>query len=435
MHLTFKTFLLVVLFFQSYSYANDSFIAQRQTSLSEDSKFYDTSGKRHRVVTFIKPTDSHFFTYTENSVYMNHVADKRKNLRVITFDREQYNILPFQKKPDTPLSWSLSDIQAILKRDKEILKKEKFENGRVLLFDLKRQCGMVRIFADRNKEGEIKKYYVDFENIGVMETYYAIEGVTCDASSVTVGTLSCATERGPCNQLLFSAQYRNVEGMLSEIEILQKIYGSIDSKYKLSSIRYGENKYASLSLTRYIELLNRRLLYVVTTITEQPGDEFICGACERTLIVSVFEMSDKGWDLVGTSKPYSIAAFANPQVHMQKIGDNSAGIIISYLYGRQGENTINHKVYKIDATKVEEVLGYSHFYILGFNCEYPKRPYSELEFLPAGDVWDIRIKSGHYINNGSCKSAVFSKEETYYKYKDGTYQLNNTDATEHTGNY
>jgi hypothetical protein len=435
MRLPFNTFFLITLFFHSGIYANDSFIEQRQTSLTEDSKFYDISGKRYRVVTLSKPTDSHFFTYTESAVYMNHVSDKSKNLRLIKFQREQYNILPFQKQSDTPLSWTLSDIQTILKRDKELLKNAKLENGKALLFDLKRQCGTVRVFADANKEGDARKYFVDFENIGVMETYDAIEGVTCDASSVTVGTLSCTSERGPCNQSLYSAQYRKEQNLLSEGEILQKIYGPVGAKYKLYSIRCGEDKYASLSLTRYIEFLNRQFLYVVTTITDQPGDEFICGACDRTINVSVFEMKNDGWELVGVSKPYSIPAFSNPQVHMQKIADHSVGIVVSYLYGRQGENTINHRVYKINSTTIDDVLDYSHFYTLGIDCEYPKRPYSHLEFLPAGNAWDIKINSGHYISEGSCKSTIFSKEEAYYKYQDGSYQLSNTDTVEHAGGY
>ncbi len=436
MHLNFIGFIFFTFSFHGKAFANDSLIEQQQTSLDEHSTFHDISGMRHRVVTLDKPTDSHFFTYTNNSVYMNHVSDKNKNLRLVKFEREQYNILPFQKQPNTPLSWALSDIQTILKRDKDVLKNATIKNRRALLTDLKRQCGSVRVFAEIDKEGgDIKKYYVDFENIGVMESYYTIEGVTCDSSSVTVGTLGCASDRGPCSQWLYSVQYKKEPDMLSEVEILQKIYGPLGTKHKLHPVHYGENKYASLSLTRYKELLNRKFLYVVTTMTAQPGDEFICGACERTINISVFEMKTKTWELVGTSKPYSIQAFASPHIHMQKISDDSAGIVISYLYGRQGENTINHRVYKINEATVDDILDYSHFYTLRFDCEYSKKPYSNLEFLPIGKTWSIKITSGHYITNESCKSTVFTREETIYRYQNGSYQLSNTNADEHIGNY
>ncbi|MGV8836129.1 hypothetical protein [Cellvibrio sp.] len=436
MHLNFIVFILFTFSFHSNAFANDSLIEQQQTSLSEISTFKDISGVRHRVVTLDKPTDSHFFTYTDDSVYVNHVSDKNKNLRLVKFEHEQYNIVPFQKQPNTPLSWTLSDIQKILTRDKDASKNAALNNGKALLVELKRQCGQVRVFAKIDeKERDIRKYFVDFEKIGVMESYDTIEGVTCNDSTVTVGTLSCASERGPCRQQLYSAQYKKEKNMLSEVEILQKIYGPVGEKHKLYSVRYGENKYASVSLTRYIEFLNRQLLYVATTITAQPGDEFICGACERTIIISVFEMKNKTWELVGTSKPYSVHAFANPQIHMQQIADNSVGIVLSYLYGRQGEHTMNHRVYKINAATVDDVLDYGHFYTLKFDCEYPKKPYSNLEFLQVGEDWDIKITSGHYITNDSCKSTVFSKEETIYKYQNGSYQLSDTNADEHIGNY
>ncbi len=433
---SFIILLLLALSIHSVAFASDSLIEQQQTSLSEDYEFYDTSGKRLRTVSLSKPTDSHFFTYTADSVYMNHVSDKNKNLRHVKFEQEQYNILPFQKQPDTPLSWALSDIQKILQRDKDASKNATLDKSRILLADLKRQCGAVRVFAEIDKEDRhIKKYFVDFENIGVMESYYTIEGVICDASTVTVGTLSCASDRGPCSQWLSSVQYKQEPDMLSEVEILQKIYGPLGTKHKLHPVQYGENKYASLSLTRHIELLNKKFFYVATTMTAQPGDEFICGACERTLYVSVFEMRNDSWELVGTSKPYSVQAFANPQIHMQKISDDSVGIVISYLYGRQGENTINHRVYKVNEAGVDDVLSYSHFYTLRFDCEYPKKPYSHLDFLPVGETWDIRITSGHHRTSDSCESTIFSKEESYYKFQDGAYHLSNTNAEEHIGNY
>lgn len=436
MRLHFAILFFVSLFYHGSVLANDSLIEQQQTSFSETSTFKDISGMRHRVVTLDKPTDSHFFTYTDDSVYMNHVSDKNKNLSLVKFEREQYNIVPFQTQPDTPLSWTLSDIQKILQRDKDASKNSTLEKGRALLADLKRQCGSVRVFAEVDKEeGRIKKYYADFENIGVMESYYTIEGITCNSSSITVGTLSCASDRGPCSQWLSSVQYKKEPDMLSEVEILQKIYGPLGAKHKLHPAQYGENKYTSLSLTRYISELNRNFLYAVTTITAQPGDEFICGACERTIHVSVFEMNNSNWELIGTSKPYSIQAFANPQIHMQKISGDSVGIVISYMYGRQGENTINHRVYKVNKDGVDDVLDYSHFYTLRFDCEYPKKPYSNLDFLPAGETWDIKITSGHHITNDSCESTVFSKEEIYYKFQDGAYHLSNTNAEEHTGNY
>ena len=94
----------------------DVVLAQKNTTLDSSFAFQYSQGGKQRVVSLLRPSSEHFFTYTDNKVFMNSVADGNQHLRLITFARNQFEIMPVEVTKDIPTAWNLTRAQEVLRR-------------------------------------------------------------------------------------------------------------------------------------------------------------------------------------------------------------------------------------------------------------------------------------------------------------------------------
>lgn len=435
-----KFLLFVLLFVSVVCYAeSDSVQAQKGTQLISFSSFKTDAGKELRVVEFRKPSIHHFFTYSNNQIFMNSVLDKQKNLREVRFTHNQFELNPYTATKDTPLAWTMTMIRAVQAKSQTALTNTALESrkSRLLIESLTRSCGNIQVFGELNDDKTaIDRYVVHVEGVGEMRTNAPVEGVSCDDRSLVVGTVKCETDKGPCLQTLSGVQYENNPQIPSDEELLIKLFGKIDNSGRVDSTpAHKEPTYVSILLTRYFEMQNRKLMYVVVEGVNDKDSYNYCNSCTSIYETYFLEFYNNNWQLSKDVIFYEFNYYPSHYYYVKEIGTSAVGLFIERSYSNQGEAGFNYEVYNIGRGSSNLVLTHSHAYMFNPSCPIRKDNKSKIDFQGDGDMYDIRIVQNHYNEVHSCEKRKYVNEEYLYKFKDGMYKLIRTDEIQHYANY
>ena len=435
-----KFIALVILLFSSICHAeSDVVVAQKNTMLVSYNTFQTTEGGERRVVEFSKPSIHHFFTYSNNQIFMNSVADKQKNLRQLRFTNNQFEIDAFSATKDTPLSWTLDNVKTVLAKSDAVIQQTPVEarSSRVLIEELPRGCGNVQVLGVLSDDkSHIKSYAVKVAGMGEMHINAHVEGVSCDDKTLVVGTLRCDSEKGPCYQNLVGVQVKDDRKVPSDTALLAMIYGRVDAKGKIITDELLEDPtYARVMMTRYTEIQKRHILYVITNTITDEGHYAYCNACASTLDLSVLEYKNGTWSLFESGISWQTSGVPQHTVYLDELGSASLGVIIASDESRQGEGTFYYSVNQINQDSVSSILTHSHYY--GFNpmCDSDKRNFATLSFEKKHDPYDIKIKQNHYNEIYNCKERKYVNEEYLYRFSDNKYILIKANEIEHNLGY
>ncbi len=423
-----KFIALVILLFSSICHAeSDVVVAQKNTMLVSYNTFQTTEGGERRVVEFSKPSIHHFFTYSNNQIFMNSVADKQKNLRQVRFTNNQFEIDAFSAKKDTPLSWTLDNVKTVLAKSDAVIQQTPVEarSSRVLIEELPRGCGNVQVLGVLSDDkSHIKSYAVKVAGMGEMHINAHVEGVSCDDKTLVVGTLRCDSEKGPCYQNLVGVQFTDDDQFLSDSNLIKMVYGNVDDRGAIvTADQTLAESFVRILLTRYVETNNRKLFFVVSQKNEYPGKNSYCTSCAIEVSVSILESIDGEWNRLDSEFEQIIYGWPYGEYYIETLGRNNVGIVFLDRKDRGGEGTFDFSIFKIDKTKVTSVLQRNHYYNYNSFCPVSKSTYSKVELIKNGDMYDVKLKLGHYNNAKNCKKMKFMNEEQIYRFSESKYKL------------
>lgn len=436
-----KYFLMLVVLFSTLCYAeSDSVLAQKGTQLNTGYDVFKTSeGGELRVVQFDKPSIHHFFTFANNQIFMNSVVDKQKDLREVRFSHNQFELTPYTATADTPLQWTMPMIQAVQAKSHAALANTPMETRQsaILIEELSRSCGTIQVLGELNEsKSDINQFVVKAAGIGEIKFRDHIEGVSCDDNTLVIGTVACDTEKGPCYQHLYGVQYKNDSLVPSDLALLNMLYGKVDSNGNVMSKTIDKQRaYVSVVVTRYLELQNRQLLYVVTHAKSSKDDDTYCNACISVLELHVLEYSDGSWDLIENPITREYNGILTQSYYVENIGPNELGLVIEDKKSRQGEGSFDFDIYHIKKDSMPLVLNHGHYF--GFNpmCESKKRETAILNFHGKGQMYDLKIVQHHFNEIYDCESRKYVNEEYIYRFTQGEYKLIKTNEAAHNLGY
>lgn len=423
-----KYILMLVVLFSTLCYAEpDSVLAQKGTQLNTGYDVFKTSeGGELRVVHFNKPSIHHFFTFANNQIFMNSVADKQKNLREVRFIHNQYELAPYTATADTPLQWTMDMVKAVQAKSQTALNSTPLEarSSRLLIENLSRGCGDVQVLGELSDDKTaFARYVVKVDGIGELHSTDTIEGVSCDNQTLMVATVSCYGEKGPCYQQLSSVQFNTDELIPSDYALLKGVYGDIDDSGAILNLPEGSAPiYAFVLLSRYVEINNRALLYVITKESESNNKNYYCSYCSTAIKVSFFERLNDRWKTIGTQVEQYITGTPFGIYYLENIGDNDIALVYNENNSRGGEGYFDFEIYKITPSETSEVLKRHHFYEYNSFCPTTKSDYSTIEFIKSSGIYDVKLKLGHY-NSAECKKIKYINEEQLYRFVEGEYKL------------
>lgn len=423
-----KYMLLFVLLFSTLCWADsDSVQAQKGTQLSSGYEIFKTSeGTKLRMVEFYKPSIHHFFTFSNNQIFMNSVLDKQKNLREVRFAHNQYELAPYTANKDTPLAWTMDMIKAVQAKSQTALNNTPLEarSARILIENLSRGCGNVQVLGELNEDKTvISRYVVKVDGVGEMQSTEAIEGVSCDDKTLVVGSVSCYGEKGPCYQKLRSVQYKADDVVPSDDALLRAIYGAPDGSGAIPNLsEESAPVYAFVLLSRSVEINGRALLYVITKEIESSDPTYYCSYCSTDMRISFFEHVDGSWQAIGSPVKQFVTGSPLGTYYLEQIGSQNIALVYYENNSRGGEGYFDFSIYKIGQSETKEVLNRHHFYEYNSFCPTTKSEYATIEFIKSTNIYDVKLKLGHY-NSAECKKIKFLNEEQLYKFVDGEYKL------------
>lgn len=407
----------------------DVVLAQKNTTLDSSFAFQYSQGGKQRVVSLLRPSSEHFFTFTDNKVFMNSVADGNQHLRLITFARNQFEIMPVEVTKDIPTAWNLTRAQEVLRQPAlKLAQVEPESRGhRILLQTLSRQCGNVQVLGVLDDEKSyVRRYVVKVEGVGELETLDAIESVTCDDKTLLVGTLYCYGEGLPCSQTLLGVQFENDGNSLTDNDILDAVYGGFDAKEFFGIEGDTDEKLSYVPrvlLTRYVELGAYKLLYTVTAVVPDRDDSPFCNLCSLDGVISIFMQSENGWEMLYTPENYSIYGLPADTFYMDHIGNDEIGLILSSDTSRQGEGSMRFEVYWLAEDGFKHALSFHEYYEFSEMCEFKQNSYANLEFFGDNRLRDIKILTGHYDPQTDCGKRKFLQQESVYRFNTNKYEL------------
>lgn len=435
-----KFIAIVILLFSSICHADsDVVVAQQNTMLVSFNTFQTSEGGERRVVEFSKPSIHHFFTYSNNQIFMNSVTDKQKNLRQLRFSNNQFEIDAYTATKDTPLSWTLNNVKAVLAKSNAVLQQIPVEArlSRVLMEELPRGCGNVQVFGILSDDKSyIKSYVVKVAGMGEMHINAHVEGVSCDDKTLVVGTLRCDSEKGPCFQNLVGVQLTDESEIPSDLTLLKMIESQIDDKGLTASGDFLDApSNTSIMLTRYVKIQGREILFVLTNTIRDDGRYAYCNTCASNMNLLVLEYADGRWSLYESKISWETIGIPQYTVYIDELGSASLGLIIALEKSRQGEATFNYSVHRINDGTLSLLLTHSHYY--GFNpmCDFDKRNFAALSFDKKIDPYDIKIKHRHYNEIRDCKKRKYLSEDYLYRFADTQYILLNSNEVGHDMGY
>lgn len=418
--------LFLVLFSAACRADSDSVQAQQGTQLTTYNTFKTSEGVELRVVEFYKPSIHHFFAFDNNHIFMNSVADKQKNLREVRFAHNQFELEPYAAPIETQLLWTMDTIKAVQAKATNALNNTPLESrtSRVLIENLSRGCGNVQVLGELNSDkSAIDHMVVKVDGVGELHVDKDIEGVSCDDKTLMVGTVSCYGEKGPCYQKLVGVQYREDDLVPSDHGLLKKVYGEVDTTGAILNLpKDSAPIYTYVLLTRYVELNYRALMYVITKESESDGRNSYCSSCVASLKISFFELVDGEWQTLGSQVEQSVYGWPSGTYYLDNIGKRKVGLIYQENNSRGGEGYFEFSIYKIDPTTTQEVLSRHHYYEYNSFCEVSKSNYSTIELINSGDMYDVKMKIGHY-NDAECKKIKYLNEEQLYRFAEGKYNI------------
>ena len=172
-----------------------------------------------------------------------------------------------------------------------------------------------------------------------------------------------------------------------------------------------------------METNSRKLFFVVSQKNEYPGKNSYCTSCAIEVSISILESIDGEWNRLDSEFEQIIYGWPYGEYYIETLGRNNVGIVFLDRKDRGGEGTFDFSIFKIDKTKVTSVLQRNHYYNYNSFCPVSKSTYSKVELIKNGDMYDVKLKLGHYNNAKNCKKMKFMNEEQIYRFSESKYKL------------
>jgi hypothetical protein len=229
-----------------------------------------------------------------------------------------------------------------------------------------------------------------------------------------------------CTGDLYSEEVKTIKSPFNPNNALNLLYGgNTFSDASLSKYFHGQSiGYISLAFkSSYIENGQEKHI-VISHITPEPADEYVCHACYPLIGGAVFSKAGGGWKMESGSKIIGWGGSFQEEMNLVKIGPDRYGVKLLVEDDSQGYETKLIWLILPHNTELSEALevGFGEKPGPGACGKRAQKQTVELEMVNAEGSEYFDVISHVKRNNGSCKKLSAQRETNRYRFISGKYK-------------